>query len=1458
MKGDTCSFVHSAGNESHSPDAAGLDPAHILVHCKYWNQGTCKRGDACLFIHSEVGIPPADDDLLESPIFIPTLTSHPTTTNSDELRKTKTAEPEISVAHGSSDSIEQKVDSQAPSADVVLNSSVNYISLPLEFDSTVPFHTFSTNSDETCTTENTQVDAETLHLFQSPVSSSAISHEASLEECAGDARSDSSPSISSKEYEEGEKSAAVAGPLFQTADTSPDGELRGLQHLMTEGVSLQDGTYDREQQFAQDGANAYGTNQSYEESLTTKRVDSSTSFHQLPSYFEAEQATPEFMQSNMDAQAIHPYLTSPEAADPLADPTNSFCKFFAQSRCNRGDACSFRHSITINEYARDPQLPLWSSEAQLHHAEHVIPSTVSAFGIREFHPLRGKCRNGDGCPYLHAPPPSNFTPTDSQPNGGWPDYNESPIPPHRNLEVRSCRYYENGYCRQGDRCQFGHEVDVKNIRDDQQNGRSTWHNNDYVAPPCKYFNEGNCKKGDKCNFLHDKANTEEERADGWGETASNGWGETDDWGDPTTNSWTEGDNDERTSMTVGDAPLSEQSPASPTEAKLREMRDKHPTHDATSGSAARKAPNSGLCRFYIRGRCEWGSCCNYRHDRDLNTPHEDLRGATSQDVLPEECHGGVEKNDLAKDSWGETIESPCHVPLQAVEHDQVDIGAPPGESWGDAIETPWDDAVQAHHPSRTDDINFQNNGVGKIDENEVIEAQPSDDDDEKTWSTPWSENVAESTTPIRIHAPCKAFGQGYCFNGDVCRYQHIAPPDPVLEAQRLTPAEGTAADMPENLEVDANSVTEILVPEAHLSVDRSLFHCTMCFGSGCSPVNVLTPCDASRVLLYNISLTATHDDLRDIADLFGSVTDIVIDVGETSATAAIEFRHPTEALDAVTHLDGQTYDSMVITAGLDTLAKERITRPLISSTVKVSWASPTLSAWAIYSTITTAKAQTRRLDGSTFNGRKIKAEFHRPRPKQTHSFAVKITGLPSKTSKESLEQLCEENTLVSLETSTYDSTPVNTIIRDLLANLGTLDSFDVPSWNDSQAKVVGFAKFRMGVTALERMKALNGAPQSFLGGGSLSMRQVFHTKHNLSARQFNAVHEEIDRLGDVHKPHVSVQFYENLDEDKVVLHVYGDSKNPEKFGRLNIELQVMLQGEILMSEGKGVWDEYFDISSSAKMLEKLNADSPFFIQVDNRTQTIHLMGNESSRQAARTIVSRLLKKVRALRCVISLDRFSLHGLLTGGYQALQKNVGLNKVTLDVVAPELIVRGDSDIVRQVRQALDTHAPSSPNDSYGPDLVSEGMSCPVCYQAPADSIKLSCRHAYCGACLQHVLQTSNSPRFTPPRCIAAAAGKEDGKGQQCTESIPYTVVRDLLRVDEEEQLLKASFLYYVRNHPDEYFFCPTVNCEMVYGHGRDGVVYRCPSCSTQICSSCRLQYHEGLTCSERREIGNVIAT
>ena len=829
---------------------------------------------------------------------------HTPIADSDEVREidtlgVETAEPEIHMLNASWGPEGMTQDSQQPfsgdpKSDTALISFPKSTPLPLEIDSDISSHLVT--SDE-CKTENHQGDARTLDasIHLSPISSSLeISNEdskqgAPLEDMENTPLNSSLNNMTSEEYGEEKKPASADRAFFPGADTCPDGNICGFNHLMPENqltippdltVLASDSSsgdeIDNNEQpvspFVQDNTNTYGLDRSYEPA--TEGVEQSASIQQSPPYLEAKEVMPVLMQNSTNApqsdpsplqnvdmesegQAIHPFLASSEApedvphwsqyADPHADPTIPFCKFFAQARCTQGYACSFRHSITANEYAllfRDPQPPLWNSGTQLLRAGCAVPSAVSTFGICKFYPL-GTCRNGDACTYLHAPAPI-FMSTDSEPMEGWVAYNEPAIPPHPGWESRPCRYYaETGYCRNGDECQFHHVAHAQSpegMRDGQDDGRNTRYNDGtgervtWRARPCKYSRGANCWKGDKCTFLHDNANAEEEHKDGWEETISNGWHEgadgwdtaADGWGAPNAEGWGEPkndgevpaadkdvDKDEGMSMAGGaidDVLLSKQSAVDGlAEAKSCLMEDKRPINDKTAQSAPRTTRASNLCRFYNRGRCNWGIRCADRHDGPDNETPDDTRGETTEtrwDVplqAPEDqCQDQVEDNALAKDPWDD--------PLQADEpHYEPIIPVDIGDSWGEVSETPWDVPVQVDKPSQTrlaSDLSSENNGLRQSDDtgndvaasnihkwaltvaDEGVESQSLDD--EKTWSIPWSDNVAEPTTPVRIRAPCKAFGQGFCNKGDSCRYLHITPPNPLSEAQRLAVAEVSA------------------------------------------------------------------------------------------------------------------------------------------------------------------------------------------------------------------------------------------------------------------------------------------------------------------------------------------------------------------------------------------------------------------------------------------------------------------------------------------------------------------------------------------------------------------------------------------------------------------------------------------------------------------------------------------
>ena len=621
----------------------------------------------------------------------------------------------------------------------------------------------------------------------------------------------------------------------------------------------------------------------------------------------------------------------------------------------------------------------------------------------------------------------------------------------------------------------------------------------------------------------------------------------------------------------------------------------------------------------------------------------------------------------------------------------------------------------------------------------------------------------------------------------------------------------------------------------HPPVERFLLNCSVVFGPDLTPTEVTTASDSSKIILSNLPPDVLPEDIDQLAKRFGEVQEIVnLEESNFSASFCVEFANSTQALGSVQHLNGQTYDSRVLVARLEARITLCPSSHLESRYIRISWPNPSRVAWSHYQTIGLAKSDASRLNEITCDGRKIKATFQRP----TQKFGVvKLEGLSSCTSQQTLEALCKDHFLISMEPPTYVESPTDAI-RDTIMQIEGFEDFSSIPTDMTQLRSTALATFGSHSLASDALQKLNGVDQEYLGKQSLKAVHIYCCTYRITASQGEALQAEINHLAERHTPQCIIRWIRH--GSSISIRIESAINQLTTFKQANVELHTLLDGSLLnTTEGSALWDEYFDTPSSVKALEKINDNATFLIHCDDRFKAIRAFGSKPSREQGKASIFKLLKKVHQLRQEIPVERAMLSHLLNGGFKALQDDLGANKVTLDVVQLQLIVRGDDKDIEKARAVIQAIVPVAA------DSLVDGF-CEICLQEPVSPLKLSCRHAYCKTCLQHALSFSIHSQTGNFACISRCTDDE-GISVQCGMYVPYVIIRDVLPLADEPVILRSSLLSYIRTS-SAFFFCPTLDCPAVYRAGDEGFLLKCSVCLTDICCSCCSRAHDGSTCEE----------
>ncbi|KJA21517.1 hypothetical protein HYPSUDRAFT_67648 [Hypholoma sublateritium FD-334 SS-4] len=480
---------------------------------------------------------------------------------------------------------------------------------------------------------------------------------------------------------------------------------------------------------------------------------------------------------------------------------------------------------------------------------------------------------------------------------------------------------------------------------------------------------------------------------------------------------------------------------------------------------------------------------------------------------------------------------------------------------------------------------------------------------------------------------------------------------------------------------------------------------------------------------------------------------------------------------------------------------------------------------------------------------------------------VKFQFLPPGVTKEAMEIFGAHQGMVT-ERPTYDVTMEQSFagLRKLCKQfISTMTDLEFRPSPYREGRMRAWAYFKSAKDAADAAANLHGRKPPYIGGNRLFARHIktisftlSHAKHQAIAPAIRAftqrVHEE--------RPGNSLIVVSKGGGAYMQLRLSGEDMH--QLGQLKAEFERILNGEpVIAADGKIAWDDFFATSAGTAFLDNVrNSFRDVPIEVDALRRTIRVFGSSLYRGCAHNNILEKLSEVSARKWFqIPLDGRLASALDGTPFAQLQARLGADNLELDCWRRVLHVRGDENTLGVASDAVAGLRSRLP---YAPD-VKRALTheCPVCLSEASPPVALACGHAFCRACLKRYLLAGGAQRRFPLACL--------GAGATCAARIPLALAKALLAVDEFNSLVGAAFASHVAKNAAAFRFCPTAGCSQVYraaprtttaggarGSGRvGGVIVQCAACLARTCAACDAPAHEGLTCGEAGDGGELFA-
>ncbi|KAL1966255.1 hypothetical protein VTN77DRAFT_4608 [Rasamsonia byssochlamydoides] len=689
----------------------------------------------------------------------------------------------------------------------------------------------------------------------------------------------------------------------------------------------------------------------------------------------------------------------------------------------------------------------------------------------------------------------------------------------------------------------------------------------------------------------------------------------------------------------------------------------------------------------------------------------------------------------------------------------------------------------------------------------------------------------------RSEIPCIYFLRGSCRKGDSCPFSHTPEP---LQTEEARPNEDHDEEpLPHNF-------------------TRELCGAVVHFDDGARISKVSLPSDFSAIRINGLPFDSTPESVAAMLSELGFNVPVACvrttsQEGSHHMSADIRVEDPRFAtsfckrVDSARAAKGSKYSQLEVTPVVPAVLSESAARRVDCKKIVCSWHKPTRLAWLNFGRESIASRVRDNFDRGIYKilGGKVNARppYRSAGMYNPVAWTVALRDLPEATTKEDITRAItrtdDRPRHIELGRPSYCATEeqASSAVKAMLLQIGPLDAWE-SSKNWGAKRMKAKARFQDEVDAREAVKRLNGKPLPFYKDGKLFVQLITSAKFKIPTRIYNAVRSAIDAENrNWSARHLVLRVYEPTDASHWYTTLKLEGAESKGVAEAKETLEKIVAGTVALEDGIPIWSNSFNTRSVYSQLKEIQQDLGVVIVRNRRQSQLSLYGRPTKCEEAMRRLCTIARADFSTVHYIELDPYMDWLVSQEKFRQIVATLGKGVAAMDTVSTpkKIIITGST---RDFETALAIY--HGQRQVKAEAETGNDTDCTVCWSEAENPIRTMCNHLYCLDCFEKLcLSVLPGEKEFTIRCV--------GDKGQCNVVFGLHELHNHLSSSSFEEVLEASFSFYIRQRPQDFHYCPTPDCDQVYRSNTDAKIRTCPKCCVATCTSCHSN-HDGMTCSE----------